>query len=201
MKQETLEVVVGASTRADLGQLILSAREGDRNVVSLVVGRPGLPNVAKMLNLGDAILFETPDDGLLEVRVLLANYSRAELLITQVAPRPGIAGGLIDTDPSNLPFTPDELARIRKSLESVRLQIGQRSDVSPEQLDLISRKLSEIQAASERLGRKDWILLTAGALTNLIVAAAFTPAVAKALLGATTTALQWLFAGTTQLTQ
>lgn len=199
MEQETLKVTTGYSTRVELGQLVLSNRGWRADGVTLVVGRPGLSNVTKKLNLGDAVLFETPDDGLLEVRVLTADYSSAEVLVTRVASRPGIAGGLSDADPSNLPFTPDELKRIEKSLDSIRLQIGQRSDVSPEQLDLISRKLAYIQAASERLGRKDWILLTAGALTNLIVAAAFSPSVAKALLNATNTALQWLFTGALKL--
>jgi hypothetical protein len=56
----------------ELGGLIVTAAEIDykEGKVRLVVGRPGFPNVTRTLEAGGAILFETPDDGVIEVRVL-----------------------------------------------------------------------------------------------------------------------------------
>lgn len=192
MAQESLIVTERSSTLGQLGGLVLSARSTNSIMVELVVGRPGMPNVEQELRVGDAILFETPDTGVLEVRVLATMPSQAKLLVSQVSPRPGITGGFVDEDTNNSPFMPSELAQVRDSLESIKFAMGQRPDVAPEQLALISRKLDEIQAASERLGRKDWINSVIGILTNLTVAAAFNSDIRTALFRAAGKALSWL---------
>jgi hypothetical protein len=96
---------------------------------------------------------------------------------------------------------PDELSRIAADLEQVRLAISGRSDVTPEQLEYISRKLDEMRSASERLGRKDWMNLAVGTLTSVIVTTALDPTVARALIAAAGTALSWLFGGSLKLLQ
>jgi hypothetical protein len=117
------------------------------------------------------------------------------VLLSQVSPRPGIAGGFVDQDSDNAPFTPPELLKIAASVQQIRQAMSERSDVSVEQLDFIARKLDGMQEASERLGRKDWMNLALGTLTSIIVSAALTPNVAKALLQAADIALSWLFGG------
>ncbi len=199
MRQETYVVEVNSSAKVKLGNLVLSVRKSNFDKVELVVGHPGLPNIDKALRIGEAVLFETPDDGILEVRALATNHNRAELLVSQVSPRLGIAGGLVIEDPNNSPFTPSELIRIADSLKSIGVTIRRRSDVAPEQLELIQRKLDEMEAASRRLGRKDWITYVAGTLTSICVSAAFAPDVSKALFQSANSALSWLFYNALQL--
>lgn len=72
-------------------------------------------------------------------------------------------------------------------------QIADRKDVTPEQLAMLKGKLDEIADASTRLGRKDWIMFSAGTITNVVVGAAFSPEAAKALFAALNTHLSWVF--------
>src|SRR2546423_1282125 len=83
--------------------------------------------------------------------------------------------------------------------DSALAKVGERNDVTPEQVEFISKKLGEMQAASERLGRKDWMNLAIGTLTSVIVSAALDRGVAKALLQSASTALSWLLGGPIQL--
>jgi len=92
-----------------------------------------------------------------------------------------------------------ELAKIADSLHRIRLALSARSDITPEQVDLISRKLDEMRAASERLGRKDWMSYAVGTLTGIVITAAFDREVAKALFQAAGAALSWLFGAPLQL--
>jgi hypothetical protein len=196
MARETIVVPEHDSILAEFGDLIVSVDQitfQDRTA-EVVVGRPGLPNLKKVLGIGSAVLFETPS-GLFEIRVLSVSFQAVKILLTEVSPHPGIAGGFVDQGADNLPFTPPELIRIAVSIRQIRQVMSERSDIKPEQLDLISRKLDEMQHASERLGRKDWMNYAIGTLTSIIVTAAFAPDVAKALLKAAGTALSWVYSG------
>lgn len=199
MKQEELEVEGRSSAQANLGSLVLSARNTKSDFVELVVGRPGLPNVQKELEVGDSVLFETPDTGVLEVRVLRTTAARATVLVSQVSPRQGILGGLVDDDPDNSPFTSQEIERVKESLEQIKLEMSQRHDLLPEQLDLISRKLDDMQAASERLGRKDWMHLAIGTLTSIVTTMALDQDLARGLFQTAQEALSWLFQSSLKL--
>ena len=199
MAQERIIVGERSSTQGELGGLIVSARKTYPDAVEFVVGRPGLPNIETRLGVGGAVLFETPDEGIFEVRVLATGMSKTTFLISQVSPHSGIAGGLADQDLSNSSFTASELVRIADSLQSIRIEMSERTDVTPEQLDLISRKLDELQASSQRLGRKDWMNLAIGTLTSIIVNAALGPDIGKALFRAAGAALSWLLGNTLKL--
>jgi hypothetical protein len=193
MKSITVEVAEHGSQRAELGNLILSARTTYPSRCEIVVGSPGLPNVVQTVQAGDAVLFESTSDGILEVRVLSLGYQRVQFLITQISPRGGIRGGVVDDDPRNLPFTPSELNKIGESLARIKADLGGLPHAPPEQLDLISRKLDEIRSASERLGRKDWVNYVAGTLTSLCISAAFAPDTTRALFKLVSRAFEWLF--------
>ena len=93
----------------------------------------------------------------------------------------------------NPPFQKDEIAEIRRSVDAMYLAMSKRPDVSREQLDLIQRSLTEIADASQRLGRKDWIMFVAGTLSNICVGAAFAPEAAKALFKFANQSLGWVF--------
>src|ERR1700751_1596838 len=144
------------------------------------------------MSLGDAVLYETLDDGIVEIRAIALNQIRASFLITQVAPRLGLAGGLIDEDPSNLSFSEADRVRISDSIQRVKEALTKSETFKSEQLELIDRKLDEIKSASERLGRKDWINYVAGTVTTLCMSAAFAPEQAKAIFKSLEAAFSWL---------
>jgi len=192
VKQSTVIVSASSSGRPDFSNLILTVRTIHFTSCSVVVGQPGLPNVLKTLELGDAILFETFSDGILEIRLTAFGENQVEFLVTQVSPRLGLVAGLIDDDPGNSPFSESELARISESITELKEQLKASLNYAPEQLDLISRKLDEIQSASQRLGRKDWLNYVAGTLTGTCISASFAPDVTKSLFKSMGAAFSWL---------
>jgi hypothetical protein len=195
MRQERIEVSSGTSEVAELGGLVITARGTAPDGATLVVGRPGLPNLVQRLSLGDALLFETPDSGIIEVRVLTSSHAAVALLLSEVSRRPGLAAGFVDQDASNSAFSAEELKQLADSLTQIRTEMSARSDLTPEQLSLISRKLDEMRDAAGRLGRRDWMNLAIGTLTGVVVNAALPPDVGRALFRAADLALSWLFSG------
>jgi hypothetical protein len=63
------------------------------------------------------------------------------------------------SDVDNTLFTTDEQTRINPVFEAIRMQLGERDDLTPEQRASMDGKLDELVAASEKLGRKDWLTL------------------------------------------
>lgn len=162
------------------------------DTVDLVIGAPGLPNVKRELQLGDAVLYQLPDFGVVEVRVVDIG-TPVKVLITEVSPRRGFAAAYASEVSDNAQFGSDESIRVAGDLKKVVAQIAARTDVTPEQLALLKTKIDEIADASTRLGRKDWIMFSAGTLTNVVVGAAFAPEAAKALFTALNIHLSWVF--------
>lgn len=199
MKHSTLVVREHTSGRVDFSKLILSVRLTSSSFCDVVIGYPGLPNVVQRMENGDAVLFQTTEDGVLEVRAIALNAVQAEFLVSQVSPRPGLIAGFVDEDPNNSAFSEAELARIAESISSLKTDLSQSVGASPEQLSLISRKLDEIQAASSRLGRKDWVNYVAGTITTMCVTAAFAPDVTKSLFKSLNAAFAWLFTNAAML--
>ena len=193
MKSTTLNIFENSSVQSELGTLIISVRTTYGNHCEVVIGSPGTPNVVQDMKTGDAVLFESPTEGILEVRALNMNTARAEFLVTQVSPRPGLMAGLTDEDPNNLKFTVTERRQIADSLNRVRSEIHKLQNISQEQVDLISRKLDEMNMASERLGRKDWINYVIGTLTSIGISAAFAPDTMRAVFHSVNAAFTWLF--------
>lgn len=193
MKQSVIVVRENSSERLDFANLILSVRTTYGSKSEVVVGCPGLPNVVDEVKIGDAILFETYNDGVFEFRALSMDAHQIQLLISQISPRLGIVGGFVDDDQSNTPFTSMELDKVAASIKHLQDDIKQIQNVTPEQLKLIDRKLKDMQDASQRLGRKDWINYVAGTLTTMCVSAAFAPETSKALFKAVDSAFRWLF--------
>ena len=199
MKQSTITILENNSAGVDFANLIVSVRQTLGTECEVVVGYPGLPSVVKDLLTGDAVLFETPIDGVLEVRVMSQSSNRAEFLVSQVSPRPGFAGALVSDDPNNSPFSSNELEQIAESIKKLKIELDQSELFLAEQLDLVTRKLDEIQAASQRLGRKDWIHYVGGALTSLCITAAFTPEARNGLFESVNAAFEWLFSNALNL--
>jgi hypothetical protein len=191
--REVLAIQVRESKQADLGGIIVSARQTSSERADLVIGCPGLPNLQDTLSVGGAVLFETPD-GLFEIRVLKTLSQEVEVLISHVSPRPGVTAGFVDQDQENVPFTREEAAQIATSLDRIKRAMSERADVTAEQFAFLTRKLADIHAASERLGRKDWINYALGTLTSVVVSAAFEPSARQVLFQTAQAALSWIFA-------
>ena len=192
MLQEKLTIPYRQTVASEKTGLLISALSTDISRAEIVIGRPGLQNLQAKLTLGDAVLFETTE-GLFEIRALEHQNASVHLLVTQVSPRPGIAAGLVDQNPENTQFLPEERDRIARSIEEIKVSMSNRSDIKPEQLRYLCEKLDEMSDASERLGRKDWINFALGTVTSVIISAAFNPAAAKALVDAADAALFWVF--------
>lgn len=197
MKQETIRVDRFKSGRVPFSGLIVSVRTIDAySSCEAVIGYPGLPNVKEQLTVGDAVLYETTEDGILEVRATALHDFSAEFTVSQVSPRIGLAAGLLSDDPSNLPFSEAELERIAESVSEAKAELADSGKYAEEQLSLIGRKLDEIKSASQRLGRKDWLNYVAGSLTSLCISAAFAPDVTRGLFTTVNAAFAWLFINT-----
>jgi hypothetical protein len=191
--RETFFVKQSKSIISEIGGLVLSNKGSDGETVDLVIGSPGLPNLDKILYLGDAILFETLAEGLLEVRMLSLDYKQVEVLVTRISPRLGLTAGLAAESESNAGFGKDELNEIKLRAEDIVVGLSARGDVTDEQLNLLRRTIEEVVDASNRLGRKDWIMLVAGTFTNMVVGAAFAPEATKALFQLAQKSFGWVF--------
>lgn len=161
------------------------------DTVELVIGAPGLPNLKKDLQLGDAVLYQLPSYGVVEVRVIDIG-APVKVLITEVSPRRGLSAAYA-AETSNSAFAEDESARIGQDLAKVAAEMAKRSDVTPAQIAMLATKLDEIAEASTRLGRKDWIMFVAGTMTNIVVGAALAPDAARALFTLLNSHLAWVF--------
>lgn len=174
--------------------IIVSLRELYTNKALLVIGSPGLPNVTNEFQVGEAVLFETPNEGLIEIRYVtkVSSYS-IKVLLTRVSPKLGFTAGYQDDGGQNSPFSSDERNQIKIGMETVLQSIKERADLSPEQFELISRKLDDLVAASSRLGRKDWIMYAMGNLTNVVTTAALSSEATRIILTTLNDSLGWIF--------
>ncbi|BAL95538.1 hypothetical protein [Rubrivivax gelatinosus] len=190
---QSLAINLKSSKIAHNHGVVVSFREWVGGDPKLVVGSPGQPNVIRVMQLGDAVLYETLTHGLIEVRLTDSRSSDIVVLLTCVSPRLGFSAAFDESDIQNAPFSTDEVTRIESDIASIKESMSSRADIEADKLELLYRKLDEIAAASRRMGRKDWAMFVAGTLTNVIVGAAFSPEAARALLVVTNSALGWIF--------
>ena len=193
MESVIVRVSEHSSERVKSVNVIISVRDVFPPSCEVVVGHIGLPSSSHDMSVGDTVLFETPSSGMVEIRVMSMDTIDVEFMVSSISPRPGIAGGFVDDDQGNSPFTPAELEKLEKSISSAEEELGQLPSVTPEQISIISRKLDDLQVASQRLGRKDWLNYTAGVLTSVCISAAFPPELSGALFRLVGSAISWLF--------
>jgi hypothetical protein len=70
---------------------------------------------------------------------------------------------------ANMPFTQPEQSEISSQIQQVREHIKATSELTGEQLAVIEDRLDHAEQASERMGRKDWLMLFNGALFSLVL--------------------------------
>lgn len=83
---------------------------------------------------------------------------------------PEILAAAQSADASNEPFTADEQAEISTRIDQVKDVVRRENpELTAEQISAVEETLEEVKEASTRVGRKDWVMLTNGALLSLIV--------------------------------
>lgn len=92
----------------------------------------------------------------------------------------------------NAPFTPAEQMRVRQAIHELREHLVGTSQLTKEQLEFIDGRLRHLEAASSRLGRKDWISLAVGVLTTIAVGVALAPDSARELFFIAGKLFSWL---------
>ncbi|MEP6833417.1 MAG: hypothetical protein ABJB74_08480 [Gemmatimonas sp.] len=92
-------------------------------------------------------------------------------------------------------FTRDERLRIATSVGQIQSFAAKTLKKDRDRLAFIEDRLQYIVESSERLGRKDWMNLTIGVLTNIAVGAALAPDAAREFLQIAASALGWVFQG------
>lgn len=93
---------------------------------------------------------------------------------------------------ANTPFKADERKRIAQGLDEIRAQLAAQHELSEQQLTAIDKGFAALKAASERVGRKDWVLMLGGTLMGIIGGAALPPNVVKGLFHIVGEVFQWL---------
>ena len=127
MNQVTVTVNARSSAIVEQVGVIISVQNAFVDNCEVVIGYPGLPNVKGKLLTGDAILYETTQYVIIEVRAIAHTSNQATFLVTQVSPRIGLRAGAVDTDITNTPFTPVELTHISESIASLKQQLQNQS--------------------------------------------------------------------------
>lgn len=79
----------------------------------------------------------------------------------------------------NSPFSPAEQARISAAVHELKQFLVSTGEYSESQLQFIEHRLAHLEESSKRLGRKDWITLAMGTLTNIVVGVALAPEAAR----------------------
>lgn len=168
----------------------------------IAVGARGHANVLDTLCAGDFIAFNLPE-GLFEVRLIAVRYSSypyacADLEIARLRVLQSISLGASSASATidNVPFSPQERQSIAESIGRVADKIGADESVSVQQAEALRLELDNLVQAANRVGRKDWILLAMGTLTNIAVTLALSPSAARLLFRLMNDALAWLTAGT-----
>ena len=190
---QTLTITSGTSKVAHNHGLVISIKDWNTGVAHIVFGSPGAINVSKRLETGDAELYETREHGIVEVRLMACKNAQAEVLLTKISPRNGFATSIDASDEENRNFTSDEVLRIQGGIEQIKVEIAKTGKFSAEQEKFLASKFADMADASERLGRKDWIMYVSGTLTSVLTSAAFDPDAAKLLIGVFNKNLDWVF--------
>ncbi len=190
---QTISINYGVSKHARELGVFISVRECSNFSAVLVVGSPGSPNVIREFQLGDALLYETPSHGLIEVRASRFGGASVDVFLTQISPKLGFTAALEFDGGQNTGFAVDEIEQLRLGLSKIAEIVAERSDVSTEQVELLRRKLEDVASAATRLGRKDWIMFATGTVTNVVVGAAFPTEAIRATFVAMNGTLGWVF--------
>jgi len=95
----------------------------------------------------------------------------------------------------NSPFSPSEQHRLKVAIGELRSFLHSTSNHSDIKLQFIDARLKHLEESSSRLGRKDWITLAMGTLTNIVVGIALAPDAARELVRTAGALFGWVIDG------
>jgi hypothetical protein len=95
---------------------------------------------------------------------------------------PNVLAASQAADATNAPFTSDEQAEIACQLDEVRQLMREKFELTTAQLAAVDQRLDEAKEASQRLGRRDWIMLFYGAVISTGMTDAVPPSVIQTVL-------------------
>lgn len=130
------------------------------------------------------------------LRVLRAEVLEPDLWELAAEDKKLVTAKIEDLD--NAPFTPDEQHRIHVAISELGQFLKSTVGQSEANLKFIESRLQHLESASSRLGRKDWITLAMGTLTNIVVGVALSPESARELVRIAGSLLGWVV-GSVQL--
>ena len=92
----------------------------------------------------------------------------------------------------NTVFSADEVSRITRSINELQAHLVATGHLNAAQKSFITARLQHLNESASRLGRKDWITLAIGTLTNIVVGVALAPEAAKDVLRTAGSLLGWV---------
>lgn len=145
--------------------------------------------------------FETIEYGVLDWLPLhVGNYRKYMAEVEEERVTPDLWSGL-NSQPSppsalsalqNTPFSQQEQARINDALHEFFDEVKSRAILTPDQLNLLQEQVNYLVEASKRVGRKDWLTMTAGALIGYTLQAGLTTETATQVIRLAGEAIQWI---------
>ena len=83
----------------------------------------------------------------------------------------------------NLDFTPEELIKVRESLEDIKAHVLKTYEMTATQRQIVESRFDDMEEAASRMGRKDWLNLVIGNLMGVASTLALTGNDTKDLFG------------------
>lgn len=103
------------------------------------------------------------------------------------------SGSVSDSqDIQNTLFTVDEQRRIAETLGEFEKEVQKRTVLSDEQFNLLHERVEYLIDASKRLGRKDWLAATAGAIIGFTFQVSLTAQTATQIIQLAGEAISWI---------
>jgi len=196
MIDETIWILEHGMEEASESQLILSFRYIGSASAKLIVGAFGHENIHEDLYVGDFVKYAN-SVGIFEIRLtkISGDLSRAQLRIRQLGGPLSTTKEPEGTEAENTPFTSEEVKYIQQSISEIKTYLLGATSLNEAQKLFIENQFAHMGSAAARMGRKDWIVLAVGTLTNIIIGAALNPESARALFNIAQRLLGWAFGG------
>jgi hypothetical protein len=106
-----------------------------------------------------------------------------------------ILAGARYQDVENTPFTSDERAEIAEQLREIKEFVRTRYSLSEAEARALEARLDYVEAAGDRMGRKDWRLLFYGQMLDVIIGGLLAPDVVRDILTMALQGLQFVLGG------
>ena len=100
---------------------------------------------------------------------------------------------LLVTPGENTPFTKAEQTQISSRVQQIRTFITTTYELTADQLTEVDERLGDIEKASRRLGRKDWLMAFNGAVFSLVLSDLIPPQAVQHILVLAFHGLGYLF--------